>query len=428
MPSRVLWRRSATAFGVYGSALLGFLATIVAARELSKEDFARFALVFGTTILLGLFVDLTIDEVVVKYGNRYAVRGDWSRFHRLFRVGLAVKLIGGAAGMATIIVAAILSPWIWQTGGLRGPMLIASLVPLIQQPEGMAGAVLMLRNRYDLRALFLMWAMALRLAAIVIGAPHGLVAVFAAIVVAQAVSTATVGLVALAVFRRYPSVAPAPLAGDRRAIRSFAVQSTIASGLTSVRTSMPTVLLGVVAPGREVANFRAAQAPQTAFQSLSAPARLVLLAEQTRDVEHGRVDRAFALLRRYIAGTIALGLVMTPPLWIFMPTLIRVIYGSKYVPAVDAFRVMLLAAILQLVFGWSKSFPVSIGRPGMRTAGQVLEVAVLLPAVLVLGSLHGATGAAVGVLAGSAVLAAFWTAGLVWLRGRPVPGVVEAPA
>jgi O-antigen/teichoic acid export membrane protein len=191
---------------------------------------------------------------------------------------------------------------------------------------------------------------------------------------------------------------------------------------------MPTVLLGVVAPGREVANFRAAQAPQTAFQSLSAPARLVLLAEQTRDVEHGRVDRAFALLRRYIAGTIALGLVMTPPLWIFMPTLIRVIYGSKYVPAVDAFRVMLLAAILQLVFGWSKSFPVSIGRPGMRTAGQVLEVAVLLPAVLVLGSLHGATGAAVGVLAGSAVLAAFWTAGLVWLRGRPVPGVVEAPA
>ncbi|HXK12984.1 MAG TPA: oligosaccharide flippase family protein, partial [Gaiellaceae bacterium] len=83
MRSRVLRRRAATAFGIYGAALVGFLATIVAARELSVPDFARFAVVFATTSLLQLFVDLTIDEVVVKYGNRYAAREDWGRFRRL---------------------------------------------------------------------------------------------------------------------------------------------------------------------------------------------------------------------------------------------------------------------------------------------------------------------------------------------------------
>ena len=57
----VLRRRIATVAGVYGSALLGFTATVVAARELSKDDFARFAIVFATTALLQLFVDLTID-------------------------------------------------------------------------------------------------------------------------------------------------------------------------------------------------------------------------------------------------------------------------------------------------------------------------------------------------------------------------------
>jgi O-antigen/teichoic acid export membrane protein len=428
MRSRVLWRRSATAFGVYGSALLGFIATIVAARELSKDDFARFALVFGTTILLQLFVDLTIDEVVVKYGNRYAARGDWGRFHRLFRIGMLVKLAGGAAGTLTVIVAALLSPWIWQTGGIRGAMLIASLVPLIQQPEGMAGAVLLLRNRYDLRGLFLLWAMGLRLAAIAIGAPHGLIALFVAIVVAQAVSTATVSAAALAAFRRYPRTAPVPLGEDRRAVRAFAIQSTIASGLTSVRTSLPTVLLGVVAKGPEVANFRAAQAPQTAFASLSAPARLVLLAEQTRDVEHGRPERAFTLLRRYIAATVAIALAATPPLWYFMPTLVRLVYRAKYVPASNAFRIMLLAAVVQLVFGWTKTFPVSIGRPGLRTVGQLLEVGTLVPAVMVLGAFYGATGAAGGVLAGAVVLAVFWTGGLLWLRGRPMPGAMAEPA
>jgi len=415
MRSRAFRRRLATAVGVYGSTALGFLASIVAAVELSKADFARFAIAFGTTSLLQLFVDLTVDEVVIKYGNRYAAREDWPRFHRLFRVGFLVKLAGGGLGTVAVIGAALLSPYIWRTGGVEGAMLIASLIPLIQQPEGMAGAVLTLRNRYDVRGAFLAWAMGLRLAAIWIGARHGLLPVFIGIVAAQAVSTCSIGVVALAAFRRYPRAAPAPLGDDRAAIRAFAIQSTIASGLTSLRTSLPTVLVGVVAKAPQVANFRAAQAPQTGFQSLSAPARLVLLAEQTRDVEHGRSDRAFALLHRYIGGTVALACVAGPPIWVFMPSLIRFAHLAKYTDATPAFRVMLLVASIQLVFGWTKTFPVSIGRVGMRTAGQLLEVAVLIPAVLVLGALYGATGAACGMLAGSAVLAAFWTVGLTRL-------------
>jgi O-antigen/teichoic acid export membrane protein len=416
MRSRVLRRRAATAFGIYGAALVGFLATIVAARELSVPDFARFAVIFATTSLLQLFVDLTIDEVVVKYGNRYAAREDWGRFRRLFEIGLAVKMAGGAAGTLAIVGAAFLAPHIWNLSGLRDALLIASLIPLIQQPEGMAGAVLLVRNRYDLRGVLLFWSMLLRLVAIAIGAQHGLLWLFTAIVVAQVVSSVTVCSVAYAAYRRYPRAERTPLGEDAPEIRRFAIQSTIASGLTSLRTSLPTVLVGVVASTRQTGYFRAAQAPSTAFASLSAPARLVLLAEQTRDVEHGRTDRAYLLLRRYIIGTALLGLVITPILWIAMPTLIRWVYKAKYVPAADAFRVMLLAAVVQLVFAWTKSFPVSIGRAGLRTVGQLCEIAVLVPAVLLLADRYGATGAAGGVLAGAVALAAFWSVALLRMK------------
>jgi O-antigen/teichoic acid export membrane protein len=370
--------------------------------------------------LLQVFVDLTIDEVVVKYGNRYVAREQWGRFRRLMHVGLVVKVAGGAAGTLCMVVAALLSPWLWQTGGVQGALLIASVIPLIQQPEGMAGAVLTLRNRYDLRGWFLLWAMTLRLGAIVLAAPHGLLALFAAIVAAQLVSTLSVGAVGLAAFRRYPRAEPEPLGEDRRAIRAFTIQSSIASGLLSLRSSLPTVLIGVVARAHEVAGFRAAQAPQTAFQTLSAPARLVLLAEQTRDVEHGRPERAFALLHRYIRGTAVAACIVTPPAWVFMPSLVRLVYGARYVTDVDAFRVMLLAAAVGLVFGWTRTFPVSIGRVGLRTAGQLVEVGTLVPAVLLLGALYGATGAAAGVLAGSVALGLFWTVGLLRLP-QPVP-------
>jgi O-antigen/teichoic acid export membrane protein len=417
MRPRVLWRRTATAVGIYGSALLGILASVVAARELTKLDFSRFALVVALTGLLQLFLDVTVEEVVVKFGNRYIARGDWTRFHRLLRFALAIKSAGGLIGAIAVVGAAALSPWIWNLGGLRVPLLVAALVPLLQAPEGIGSAILLLRNRYDVRGALLAWSMALRLAGIAVGASFGLVEAFVGIVVAQAISTLTMSVVGLAVLRRYPAATAAGLLGeDRPAIRSFALQSTFASGLASLRGLLPTVLVGIVARPVDVGYFRIAQAPQTAFASLSAPVRLVLLAEQTRDVEHGRTHRAFSLLNRYIGSTIALAVVGVPLLWIAMPTLVRWVYGDRYAGATDAVRLMLIAAAIQLVFGWTKSFPVSIGRPGLRTAAQLVEIAALVPLVLVLASLYGATGAAAALIGSSAVFAAFWTLQLGRLR------------
>jgi O-antigen/teichoic acid export membrane protein len=209
-----------------------------------------------------------------------------------------------------------------------------------------------------------------------------------------------------------------PLGDDRLAIRSFAVQSTIASGLTSLRGLLPTVLVGIVARPAQIAYFRSAQAPQTALASLSAPVRLVLLAEQTRDVEHGRSDRAFLMLKRYIAGTIVLSAVLVPAMWFLTPTLVRLVYTARYLGASNAVRLMFVAAAIQLVFGWSKSFPVSIGRPGLRTAAQLVEIVTLVPLVLVLAARYGATGAAAGLIGSSAVFGAFWTLQLLRLRAE----------
>jgi O-antigen/teichoic acid export membrane protein len=418
MRLRVLWRRAATAAGIYGSALLGILASILAARELPRLDFSRFALVFAITGLLQLFLDVTVEEVVVKFGNRYIARADWGRLHRLLRVGLAVKSAGGAAGALAVAAAALVSPWIWTAGGIRGALLIAAFVPLIQAPEGMTGAVLLLRNRYDVRGGLLLWSMALRFAAIVIGAHYGLIPIFVGIVIAQVVSTCTVSAVGLAVVRRYPEAAGGTIGDDRAAIRAFAVQSTIASGLTSLRGLLPTTLVGIVAKPVDIAYFRIAQAPQTALASLSAPVRLVLLAEQTRDVEHGRSDRAFRLLRRYVSGTVVLALIGVPLVWLAAPTLVRWVYTTKYIGAVDAVRLMTVAAGIQLVFGWTKSFPVSIGRPELRTIGQALEIATLVPAVLILGALYGATGAAAALIVSSTVFGVFWTVQFVRLHAE----------
>ena len=89
------------------------------------------------------------------------------------------------------------------------------------------------------------------------------------------------------------------------------------------------------------------------------------------------------MLKRYVAATGALMLVAVPILWILMPFLIGVAYGPTFrAHATDAARLVLLAAALQLVWGWTKSFPVSIGRPGLRVIVQSIEIAVFVPLLL----------------------------------------------
>src|SRR5438876_7755453 len=139
MRSPVFWRRSSTAAGVYLSAALGFLGSVVAFRELGTYDFGLLALVLAATGFFQLFADLTVDEAVIKYGFRYQAREDWGRFRRVFGIGISLKLAGGLLGAVGIAILAPLSHLIW-AHGLAGPMLVAALLPITQAPEGIAAA------------------------------------------------------------------------------------------------------------------------------------------------------------------------------------------------------------------------------------------------------------------------------------------------
>ena len=104
------------------------------------------------------------------------------------------------------------------------------------------------------------------------------------------------------------------------------------------------------------------------------------------------------------------------PLFVFMPDLLRIVLGSDFVAATDAARLVLVAALLQFVFGWTKSFPVTIGRPNLRVLTHGLETAVLIPLTLAFGAAWGATGAAAALLVATIVFVVAWA--LLFVRVR----------
>jgi O-antigen/teichoic acid export membrane protein len=411
---RLLVRRSLTAVGIYSSVTLGFLATVVATRQFqSAQRFGDYATILFAVALFQSFFDLTVEEAVVKYGFRYVAREDWRRLRRLFVSAGMFKLVGGIIGAVGLLVFAALGP-----SRLATALVLAAFIPIVQSAEGLAGVMLYLRGRYDIRSLFLTWSMALRLGGVAVGAHYGVVEAIAGVLAAQTLGTLSIAIVGVTALRRFPLERGGELGADRAEIKSFVVQSSVATGVQSLRTGLGPLLLGAVSSTAQVGLFRVAQAPQSGFQALSAPARMVLLTEQTRDWEKGRQSVVLRGVRRYSLAALALAVVVVPPLLIFIPDLIRWLNGPEYVAASNAGRLFVLTAAVQLVVGWTKSFPVTIGRPELRVRTHALETAVALPAIAIFGEIWGATGAALAILAGMCAFAASW---LVLLRRiRPV--------
>jgi O-antigen/teichoic acid export membrane protein len=421
MRSRVLWRRSATALGTYTATVLGFFATVAATRELGTNDYARFAAIVAATAFLQLLLDLTVEEALVKYGFRYAEAERWGRLRRIFEVALVFKVGGGILGAVALVGLAPVASRLWGVDDVVVPMIVAAAIPIVQAPEGVAGGAIILRGRYDVRGAFLTLSMGLRLAGVVIGCLWGVTGAIVGMVVAQAVATAAISAVGFVAFRRFPQARSEPLGEDVPGLRRFVFSSTASSSLAAARTTLGTALIPVVAPIEQAAYFRNAQAPATGFTALSAPARMILFTEQTRDFEAGRHERMYAMLRRYVGGTALVMLLLVPLFWWLMPVLLGLAYGQEFrVHATDAARLVLIAAALQLVWGWTKSFPVSIGRPGLRLVAQSVEIAVFVPLLLVLASKWGATGGAAAIVVSTVVFCALWTVMLARLRGARV--------
>ena len=425
MSSRVNRRRSATAAWIYAAVACGILGTIVAARVLGLHDFGVYATALAFVGFFQTLLDLTVEESLTKFGFRYVAGEDWGRLRRLFRQALLIKVVGGALATVLIFALAPFADELFDNIGLENALLAAALLPLVQSSENVGSTALLLHSRYDLRAVYQAGSAALRLLAIVIAAPHGVTAALFAIVVAQAISTVVVSVIGVSALRRFPAGAPVELGADVPEIRSFVAQSSLATGVISLRTTLLPVILGVVSGTTQVAFFRIAQTPQTGLAAASSPARLMLMTEQTRDWERGERTRILAGIRAYSKLAGAIMVVAVPVFFVAMPWLVRVVFGSEYDDAVAAARVVLIAAAVQFLMGWTKTLPVTIGRPRLRIVTHGLETLVAIPLVAVLGAEWGATGAAVAVLLSTLVFALAWLVVVLRLHDEVAAGEVS---
>ena len=151
MRSRLIWRRSATAAGLYASVGLGILGTIVAARVLGLADFGLWATALAVASFFQMLLDITVEETLTKIGFRYVVQEDWGRLRRLFARCVQLKLAGGVLALVVIAALAPLADTCSTTDDSSGRVLVSACFPSSSRSRTSGSPRSCCGGRYDLR-------------------------------------------------------------------------------------------------------------------------------------------------------------------------------------------------------------------------------------------------------------------------------------
>lgn len=179
-------------------------------------------------------------------------------------------------------------------------------------------------------------------------------------------------------------------------------------GLILLMANSSTYLVSLFASATEVGYYGAAERLISAALSLMNPANQVLIGTVSRHIaSRDGESRAYGLMRTGFFAFSALGVAMLGGTLLLGGTLIPLILGASFVPAIPMLYVLALifpfAAIDQVVTGYVL-IPLRLDRVVTRVSFQSAVVTVLL--VLVLGRTFGGIGVSWARSIGAALMAA----------------------
>jgi O-antigen/teichoic acid export membrane protein len=419
--TRDWWYRAGHAtLAMWIGTALAFVATLAVARSLGPGRYGSVILAVSLASLIFTLLDLTLEEAVVFHGSRLLAADDVVGLRGLLRAALMIDALNGILVLAVVVS---FTPGISEllSGGNTTPSLLrlAALAAFATTIDGTTGAVLLLARRPEVRAWMTAWVGFVRVAAVVgalsLGAsPETALSAFA---IAAAIGAASQGFLAWRISRRRWAIAPVRASSVRgwlRPLFGFGIHTSLATSVLAGRGALVPVILGRVAGVQALGQFSVGMLPVSLASIATIGLRMSLFPEQARM----SARRDWSGLRRSVRGHTLIGLAVGLPAaaigYLSLPWLIPILYSPTFSDSVSPARILLVAAVLYLALGWTKTLPAAVGSPGLRTvvAGADLGISALLVWTL---ATHGSVGAATAVSVSTALLAVAW-----WLVLRSI--------
>jgi O-antigen/teichoic acid export membrane protein len=372
------------------AAVLGFVATVWSARLLGVAEFGRFGIAAATVALLGVLLDVRIEDVAARRYQEVSGAGQVEEAARTWSAYFWSDLAFGAARAVIIaaslpIVAAIYSGRIAATAAILTGALAVSTAD-----STMTGVLNVLGRQTAIGAARGL-APAVRLVLVVAVQPTS--AVSLAVLILTANSAATVALL----------MASRDLLRGPRVIRQFraewpSARATIValSASTSFRGMTGTVdqlIVGGVGGEAAVGTYRLAKSVSTLPVVVSNVMRFVYVPEIVQRGIDRDVRALLTRLRKVSLVSVAIGVLALAGWAAVGRAAVSTILGSRFPGLFGVTAVLLLATLLEIATSWSKILPVALDRPRLALVeaawygvGPVVVTAAMASAFGVIGA------------------------------------------
>lgn len=395
----MLQKASGTAMLKFSSLLLGFVTSIVMARELGPEAFGRYVFIFSLASLVALPVGTALNQFVMRETARARAKGANSLIK-----GLLIR--GHFWILSSSLIAFFL---MWLVGDLLNNNLVQwafLIIPLMAltalRSEVIRGVGLILKSQWPdmvLRPLIFL-ATVCGLAMLDRLTP---ISALLAYTLALSITFTILLLLSRLITRDTDYRQIEPQFDDARWLKLLPWFMAL-SGLGAVSNLSGSVILGVVnSDPSEVAAFQLSLSFAALIGLPLVVVNLVIGPQITSWWEKGDKAACIDLAAKMTGAATAVSVLAGTVVLYFPDIILRAFYGEDFVFAARSLQILVVSQIINVAFGPVGLVLALCGFERKALTGQAIGLVVSVAVSLMLVDTWGAMGAATGVLTGLVV-------------------------
>jgi len=414
----------------------GMVFTILAARSLGPAAYGLLQLSLTVVRFIDEFMDVRIEESIVRYLSDDLVRKDHASAQAVVIVGYLTDLVLTAISVTLVFLVA---PWMArvfyhiapaQEGTAILLMRLYTGVLLLKVLNGTSKTLLRVFERFQGLGTYRSAKGVCDLLFAGIGLHWGVVGVVWGFLASAAVTTILVQAMAWRTFSALGPWKPGPVIPQFRRMGRFIFQTNLSGYLKSLNKHADMLILGHFAPPEAAGYYRIAMSYANLLGVLAAPLGYVVFPTMSKMHAMGDPAQIRRLVRRITGAMAAYSIPAAAAMGVLAAPILAITVKSDFLPAIPACLVLLAAFVVANVTIWTRPVTLAIGRPEISTWANALQSVVAVGSAILLVPRLSFVGSAwaylFGTVAANAAVA-FWIQQVLPLVGAGPAGKPRVP-
>ncbi|GJM17448.1 MAG: teichoic acid transporter [Thermodesulfobacteriota bacterium] len=393
--------------GKSASGIFTAIQTVIVARMLGVSDYGLLTLVIAYISVLNMFFDLKVWETATKYIGTYLEQGETDKTRSMIKLSYILDIGSGIiAFIIAILSAKLISTYIIHTPDAYVLIWIFSISLFIDTANSTSDAILRVFDRFKNIAFINSFQKLFRLLVVVglLFAGFGIKGVLYGFILASFIGFIIRMWIVVKTLK--DNHLEGWLSADIGLIKNqwkgilwfLGNTSFIATLKTGNERYLGVMILGYFAGKDAVAYYKIASTVASLANKVVDPLYEAIYPELVKFTSSNAI-KDFKKMIKSTTKSLALIIVpLTAIIIIFAEPIVRLIFGTEYVPATNALRILAVAVLIVRFTFWLNPALLAMGRPGLRTILGLITTAFYLILMFILVPPYSYFGAAFAFL------------------------------